>query len=341
MSFCCRFSAAAARRLPLATTTPTILTRISPSSLGVRALAARAPVRCSAPRAHATPIPLTTPTTSTTVDRMPFLDSHQDASVTYPARLHGRGIFKKPLFATRRLHGHLAPPESLVSILDPAPSHTAHPPSPFPPNEKPFLDSHHQDASVTYPARLHGRGISKKPLFATRRLHGHLAPPESLVSIFDPAPSHTAHPPSPFPPNEKPFLDSHQDASVTYPARLHGRGILKKPLFATRRLHGHLAPPESLVSILDPAPSHTAHPPSPFPPNEKPFLDSHQDASVTYPARLHGRGILKKPLFATRRLHGHLAPLEPLAALSEANTRHPLATSPLASLQVLDLELRL
>ena len=62
---------------------------------------------------------------------------------------------------------------------------------------------------------------------------------------------------------------------------------------------------------------------------------------MTYPARLHGRGILKKPLFATRRLHGHLAPLEPLAALSEANTRHPLATSPLASLQVLDLELRL
>ena len=36
-----------------------------------------------------------------------------------------------------------------------------------------------------------------------------------------------------------------------------------------------------------------------------------------------------------------LAPLEPLAALSEANTRF-LATSPLAaSLQVLDLELRL
>ena len=271
----------------------------------------------------------------------PFLDSHQDASVTYPARLHGRGILKNPLFATRRLHGHLAPPESLVSIFDPAPSHTAHPPSPFPPNEKPFLDSH-QDASVTYPARLHGRGILKKPLFATRRLHGYLAPPESLVSIFDPAPSHTAHPPSPFPPNEKPSFDSHQDASVTYPARLHGRGILKNPLFATRRLHGHLAPPESLVSIFDPAPSHTAHhPPSPFPPNEKPSFDSHQDASVTYPARLHGRGILKNPLFATRRLHGHLAPLEPLAALSEANTRF-LATSPLAaSLQVLDLELRL
>ena len=144
-----------------------------------------------------------------------------------------------------------------------------------------------------------------------------------------------------FIPNEKPFLDSHQDASVTYPARLHGRGILKNPLFATRRLHGHLAPPESLVSIFDPAPSHTAHPPSPFPPNEKPSFDSHQDASVTCPARLHGRGILKNPLFATRRLHGHLAPLEPLAALSEANTRF-LATSPLAaSLQVLDLELRL
>ena len=42
-----------------------------------------------------------------------------------------------------------------------------------------------------------------------------------------------------------------------------------------------------------------------------------------------------------RRLHGHLAPLEPLAAFSDATTRL-LAISPLAaSLQVLDLELRL
>ena len=79
-------------------------------------------------------------------------------------------------------------------------------------------------------------------------------------SLLDPA--LPAHPPSPFPPDEKPSLDS-QDVLVAASARSHGRGTLKKPLFATRCLLGHpLIHLEPLVSISASAPSPSPHVPT-------------------------------------------------------------------------------
>ena len=160
---------------------------------------------------------------------------------------------------------------------------------------------------MTYPACSHGRGTFKKTIFATRSLMaGHSSTLGSLVNAFDSA--LPAHPPSPFPPDEKPSLDS-QDVLVAASARSHGRGTFKKPFFATRCLLGHPLPLEPLVSVS--APAH-----SPLPPDEKPFLDSRQDVLVAATARSHGRGTFKKPFFATRCLLGHPLPLEPLVSIS-------------------------
>ena len=149
---------------------------------------------------------------------------------------------------------------------------------------------------------------------------GHSSTLGSLVNAFDSALA--AHPPSPFPPDETPSLDS-QDGLMTCPACSHGRGTLKKPIFATRSLMaGHSSTLGSLlVNAFDSALA--AHPPSPFPPDEKPSLDS-QDVLVAASARSHGRGTLKKPIFATRCLLDHPLPLEPLMVSVSAPAHSPL-----------------
>ena len=86
-------------------------------SRGVRALAARAPVRCSFSRAREQDLAIrlsTSSTPTTTVDETPS-SGLQDDLMTYPACSHGRGTFKKTIFATRSLLvGHSSTLESLV-----------------------------------------------------------------------------------------------------------------------------------------------------------------------------------------------------------------------------------
>ena len=261
--------------------------------------------------------------------------------MTYPACSHGRGIFKKTIFATRSLlAGHSSTLESLVNAFDSA--LPAHPPnlfppdekpslpleplvsvsapahSPLPPDEKPSLDS--QDVLVAASARSYGAGTFKKTFFATRCLLGHPLPLEPLVSVS--APAH-----SPLPPGEKPSLDS-QDVLVAASARSYGAGTFKKTFFATRCLLGHPLPLEPLVSVS--APAH-----SPLPPDEKPSLDS-QDVLVAASARPYGAGTFKKTFFATRCLLGHPLPLEPLVSVS-APAHSPLPPDEKPSLDSQDV----
>ena len=332
------------RRLPLTTTTSTIFPSILPFlSRGVRALAARAPVRCSFSRAREQDLAIrlsTSSTPTTTVDETPS-SGLQDDLMTYPACSHGRGIFKKTTFATRSLlAGHSSTLESLVNAFDSA--LPAHPPnlfppdekpslpleplvsvsapahSPLPPDEKPSLDS--QDVLVAASARSYGAGTFKKTFFATRCLLGHPLPLEPLVSVS--APAH-----SPLPPDEKPSLDS-QDVLVAASARSYGAGTFKKTFFATRCLLGHPLPLEPLVSVS--APAH-----SPLPPDEKPSLDS-QDVLVAASARSYGAGTFKKTFFATRCLLGHPLPLEPLVSVS-APAHSPLPPDEKPSLDSQDV----
>ena len=251
--------------------------------------------------------------------------------MTYPACSHGRGIFKKTIFATRSfLAGPSSTLESLVNAFDSA--LPAHPPnlfppdekpslpleplvsvsapahSPLPPDEKPSLDS--QDVLVAASARSYGAGTFKNTIFATRCLLGHPLPLEPLVGV-----SASAHSP----------LSTRREALPRLPGRpwwppqhaLTGPALSRKTIFATRCLLGHPLPLEPLVGVS--APAH-----SPLPPDEKPSLDS-QDVLVAASARSYGAGTFKNTIFATRCLLGHPLPLEPLVGVS-ASAHSPLPT---------------
>ena len=207
--------------------------------------------------------------------------------MTYPACSHGRGIFKKTIFATRSfLAGHSSTLESLVNAFDSA--LPAHPPnlfppdekpslpleplvsvsapahSPLPPDEKPSLDS--QDVLVAASARSYGAGTFKNTIFATRCLLGHPLPLEPLVSVS--APAH-----SPLPPDEKPSLDSQDVLVGRLSTLLRGRHFqehnLRYPLPAR--------PPPS------PGAAGQRLCPRPFPPSTR------REALPRLPGRLGGR----------------------------------------------------
>ena len=222
-------------------------------------------MRCSFSRAREQDLAIrlsTSSTPTTTVDEAPS-SGLQDDLMTYPACSHGRGIFKKTIFATRSLlANHSSTLESLVNAFDSA--LLAHPPNLFPPDETPSLDS--QDVLVAASARSYGAGTFRKPLFATRCLLGHPLPLEAAGQRLCPRP---------FPPSTR------REALPRRPGRLGGR--LNTLLRGRHSQETTLRHPLPARPPPSPGAAGQRLCPRPFPPSTR------REALPRLPGRLGGR----------------------------------------------------